>query len=456
MPTPPAEIIQLVSTFAVAFTAPAFAKAVVLLYGTILAPGRRTVAAALRVVGLSDAEHFTNYHRLLNRDQWSPWVLSKLLLGLIVQRCLTADAPLLLLIDETLERRRGPQIRYKGWFYDAVRSTAVKVTTSLGIRWLCLAVLVPVPWSGRPWALPFMVLPALSRQTAEKLHKPPRSLVEWAWLMLERTRRWHPERPILVVGDGSYAATILVQRCQRLQRPVQLVSRLRLDAQLYYPPEPQPTSKRGPKPKKGAQQPTLAARLAEVPTEWQSLTVSWYGGRLRQIEYATGTALWHHRGHEPVPIRWVLVRCPSATPKKEQFKPTGLFSSEPTLSAERIIQLYIARWNIEITFAELRACLGFETQRQWSAQAIERTTPCLCGIFSLVALMAMVRYPQELPIRQTPWYPKAEATFSDALAAIRHDLWSSANYRISPDDPDLLLFPKAFALSLFDMACYST
>ena len=150
------------------------------------------------------------------------------------------------------------------------------------------------------------------------------------------------------------------------------------------------------------------------------------------------------------------MRCPADTPKEEQFKPTGLFGSEPTLSAERIIQLFIARWNIEITFEELRALLGFETQRQWSKRAIERTTPCLCGIFCLVALMAMVRYPHELPIRQTPWYPKAEATFSDGLAAVRHDLWSSANYRISPDDPDLLLFPKALALSLFDMACHST
>jgi hypothetical protein len=456
MPTPPVEIIQLVSTFAVAFTAPAFAKAVVLLYGTILTPGRRTVAAALRAVGLPDAEHFTNYHRLLNRDHWSPWVLSQLLLGLIVILCVPADAPLVLLIDETLERRRGPQIRYKGWFYDAVRSTAGKVATSLGIRWICLAILVPVPWSSRPWALPFMVVPALSCQIAEKLAKPPRTLVDWAWLMLERVRRWQPERTLLVVGDGSYAATVLVQRCQRLRRPVHLVSRLRLDAQLYDPPGPQPKSKRGPKPKKGAKQPTLAERLADPTTVWQSLTVSWYGGLPRKIEYATGIALWHHRGHDPVPLRWVLVRCPDDTPKKEQFKPTGLFCSESSFSAERMIQLFIARWNIEITFEELRTLLGFETQRQWSDRAIERTTPCLCGIFSLVALMAMVRHPHELPIRQAPWYPKAEATFSDALAAVRHDLWSSANYRISPDDPDLLLFPKALALSLFDMACYST
>jgi hypothetical protein len=455
MPTPSAEIIQLVSTFAVAFSAPAFAKAVVLLYGTIMAPGRRTVTAALRAVGLPAAAHFTNYHRLLNRDQWSPWLLSKLLLDLILVLCLPADAPLLLLIDETLERRRGAQIRYKGWFYDAVRSTAGHVVTALGIRWMCLAVLVPVPWSPRPWALPFMVVPALSRQTAAKLDKPARTLVDWAWLMLERVRRWQPERTILVVGDGSYAATTLVQRCQRLQRPVQLVSRLRLDAQLYDPPPPQVKSKRGPKPQKGARQPSLAERLAAATTVWRPLTVSWYGAQARPIEYATGTALWHHRGQPPVPVRWVLVRCPDATARPGQFKPTGLFCSDPTLDAACIIQAFIARWNIEITFEELRTLLGFETQRQWSQRAIERTTPCLCGIFSLVTLMAMVCHPEDLPIRQAPWYPKTEASFADALAAVRRQLWTRANYRNSPDDPDLLLFPKALALSLFEMACYT-
>jgi hypothetical protein len=76
-------IIQLLSVFAIAFTVPAWTKALVLLYGTILAPGRRTVAAALRAMGLADDKHFTNYHRLLNRDRWSPWVLSKLLLAVI-------------------------------------------------------------------------------------------------------------------------------------------------------------------------------------------------------------------------------------------------------------------------------------------------------------------------------------------------------------------------------------
>jgi len=455
MPTLPPEIMQLVSMFAIAFTEPAFSKALVLLCGTILTPGRRTVAAALRVVGLGADPHFSNYHRLLNRDQWSPWVLSQILLSVLVLLCLPADAPLSLLIDETLERRQGRKIRYKGWFHDAVRSTAAKVSTSLGIRWMCLALLVPVPWSRRPWALPFMIIPALSAKTCAKLGKPERTLVQWAALMLTKVRRWQPDRKIIVAGDGSYAATDLIEHCQHLQTPITLVSRLRLDARLYNEPLPQPKSKRGPKPKKGPRQPALQQRLLDPATQWQAATVGWYGGARRRIEYATATALWHRTGHAPVPLRWVLVRCPADTPRKERFQPAALFCSDPTATALQIIVWFIARWNIEITFEEVRAFLGFETQRQWSTRAIERTTPCLFGLFSLIVLMAMVRYPERLPIRQTAWYEKEDATFSDALAAVRRDLWGDTNYRMSPDAPDLLLFPKDLALSLLEMACYS-
>ena len=141
MPSPSQKIIQLLSVFAKAFTVPTFANAMVLLYGTILAPGRRTVAAALRAMGLGDCRHFTNYHRVLNRTCWSPWILSRLLLSLIIHLLLPPGLPLLLVIDDTLERRRGPKIKYKGWFRDPIRSTLTHVSKSLGIRWLCLAIL---------------------------------------------------------------------------------------------------------------------------------------------------------------------------------------------------------------------------------------------------------------------------------------------------------------------------
>ena len=158
MPTPSAEIIQVISVFAVAFSAPTFAKVLTLLPGVILSPGRRTVTAALRMVGLADDKNSSNYHRILNRDHWSPMVFSKLLLGLIMRVFPRDGWTLVLLVDDTLERRDGRKIRYKSRFYDAVLSTANKVVTSMGLRWICMSVLVCVPWSKRPWALPFMVI----------------------------------------------------------------------------------------------------------------------------------------------------------------------------------------------------------------------------------------------------------------------------------------------------------
>jgi hypothetical protein len=451
MPSPSQDIIQLLMVFAQAFTTPTFSNALVLLYGTILTPGRRTVSAALRAMGLADSKHFTNYHRVLNRAQWSPWLLSKLLLDLIILFFVPAGLPLLLVVDETLERRRGRRIKYKGWFRDPIRSTVNHVSKSLGIRWICLAILVPVPWSQRLWALPFLALPALGPKTSDKLRKRHRTIVDWAMIMIEKVRTWQPDREIALVGDGSYAAVILVQRCQRLRRPVKLVSRLRLDACLHDFPGPQPKGKRGPKPKKGARLPNLAARLADPKTRWQERKVLWYGGEEKEIEIVTDVCLWYRQGLAPVPIRWVLLRCP-----EDSFKPQAFFCSAPQLPAAQIIAWFIARWNIEVTFEELRAHLGFETQRQWSDKAIERTAPCLFGIFSLVVLMAKVLHPDTLPVRRASWYRKEEATFIDALAAVRSDLWRSVNYSTSAQEADMVLIPHAALFSLLAAACYST
>ena len=451
MPTPSTDIINLLTVFSIAFTAPAFMKGITLLYGTILAPGSRTVASALRMVGLDDDPHFSNYHRFLNRDRWSPWILSKLLLGLLVEHFLPEGAPLMCLIDDTLERRRGKRIQYKSYFYDPVRSTAEKAVTSLGLRWICLALVVPVPWSPRPWALPVMTMLTLAPNTSQKLGKRHRTVTDWAEFMMARVRRWQPEREIRVVGDGRYACIAVIATSQRLDQPVRFVSRLRLDAVLHEFPGPQPKSKRGPKPKKGERLPNLATRLVDPTTGWRKATLRWYGGQQKEVEIVSQTCLWYHRGLDPVPIRWVLVRCP-----EESFEPAAFFCSDPSVAALEILAWYLVRWNIEVTFAEVRTHLGFETQRQWSQRAIERSTPCLLGVFSLVALMAKVLHPQTLPVRQAHWYPKEGATFSDALAAVRSHLWKGANYRMLSSNPDMLLIPEHTWTALLDVACYST
>jgi len=451
MPTPSPEVVQLLSVFAIAFTAPTFAKALVLTYGTILAPGRRTVTAALRAMGLADEKRFEKYHRVLNRDRWSPWIVSKILLSVLLRVFVPEGGALLIAVDEHLDRRWGPKVKYKGVFRDPIRSTAKRVSYAMGIRWIVLALVVQTPWSRRLWALPFLAFPALSPKTSQKLNKRHRTLVEWTCFLIEKVRRWQPDREIVLVGDGSYAAVPLIQRCQRFKIPVTLVSRLRLDATLHDPPGRQPKGKPGPKPKKGARQPSLADRLTDPKTVWHKLTIPWYGGKSKEIEMVSGASLWYRRGLDPVPIRWVLVRCPHGS-----FRSTALFCSDQTVSAEQIVTWFIARWNIEVTFEEVRAHLGFETQRHWSDRAVERTTPCLLGLFSLVVVMAHTLHPEELPIRQASWYTKQEATFSDALAAVRRDLWTHMNSSTSPDGADLHLFPRSIVPFLFNLACYST
>ena len=165
-----------------------------LVFGTILATGQRTVAAALRAVGLRDERHFTTYHRVLNRAQWSPLRLSRTLLALIVRTLLAADTPIILLVDSTLVRRTGRRLVWKGRFHDAVRSQQRHIATSEGIHWLCLAVLVPVPWSHRPWALPFLSIPTLAPATSAKLGRRHRTTPEYADVLLRLVRRWQPGR----------------------------------------------------------------------------------------------------------------------------------------------------------------------------------------------------------------------------------------------------------------------
>ena len=256
MPSPSPEIVELLSVFAIAFTAPTWKNGLVLLFGAILAPGRRTVTSALRVMGLEDYPRFEKYHRVLNRNRWQPLLLSKLLLGLIIGLCVPAGMPLLLAVDETLERRWGPKINYLGVFRDPVRSTKKKVVYAWGVRWLTMALVIPVPWAKRQWALPFLSVALLSPKTSAKLGKRHRTSVARAGRLLSQVRRWHPEREIVVVGDGAFAAVPLIQHCQRKHIQVTLVSRLRLDMpDCLTPPPSSPRANRAQNRKKATANP---------------------------------------------------------------------------------------------------------------------------------------------------------------------------------------------------------
>jgi DDE superfamily endonuclease len=439
MCTLPETIIRVLRPFEPVFSGRVWPWATALVVGAILAPGPRTVAAALRVLGLQDDRPFQNYHRVLSRARWSSRALSPILLRLLVRAFVAAGGPVIVGLDDTIERRRGAKIVAKGIYRDPVRSSKGHFVKASGLRWVSLQLLAVVPWAQRVWALPFFTVLAPSERYHQERGRSHKTLPDWGRQMLLQLRRWLPERSLVAVADSTYAALALLAACARLPNPVVVITRLRLDAALYDPVPDRPPGTVGRPRQKGARQPTLAERLQDPQTTWQALTVRWYGGAERAIEVATATAVWYHRGRPPVALRWVLVRDPAG-----EFEPQALLCTDPTVSAQQIVEWFVLRWQLEVTFHEARAHLGVETQRQWSDRAIERTTPALLGLVSLVTLLAHeLLAGHALPVRQAAWYTKPLPTFVDTLALVRRELWAVPVFSLSPQPTDVIEIPRS-------------
>jgi hypothetical protein len=446
----PSLIIDLLNPFAGCFYGvTTWMKAQILLIGTILTPGKRLVSAALRVMGLGQSAAFAQYHQVLNRAVWSPLDLAQVLVGLLVTRFGPADVPLIFGLDDTIERRWGAQIAARGIYRDPVRSSANHQVKASGLRWLSLMLLTSIPWAQRVWALPFMTVLAPSKRYYQQRGRVPKTLLERSQQMLKVLRRWLPRRDLVVVGDGGYAALDFLSAAVQLK--ITLVTRLRLDAALYAPAPPY--CGRGRPCKKGERLPSLNQVLTNPGTAWQRQAVAWYDGQQREMDITSGTAVWFHNGKPPVPIRWVLIRDPQG-----KYDPVALLATDPQQSPEKIVTWFVQRWRLEVTFEEARRHLGLETQRQWSDNAIARTTPLLLGLFSWITLVAHDLYsaqPRTSP-RQAAWYPKPLPTFADALARVRHCLWTAyPTFRISKEAPDLLKIPIPLFDTLISTLCYA-
>ena len=447
----PTAMIQMLAPFAPLFSERVWRHAQLLLTGAILATGRRTVSSALRAMGLSQEKRFHRYHRVLNRATWSTQEASRLLLRLLAE-VFVPEGPLVLGIDETLERRWGKKIAAKGVYRDPVRSTHKNFVKASGLRWVCAMLLVPIPWASRVWALPFLSVLAPSERHAAAQGRQHKKITEWAWQLLLLVRRWYPEREIVAVADSAYASLKLLNRCQSLSRPVTFITRLRLDAALYEPAPPRRRGQRGRPRLKGKRLPNLSVVAEDPSTGWKPTKIAdWYGSGERMVEIASETAVWYSTGLFAVPLRWVLVRDP-----EKEFKTQALLCTDLDAEPERIIPWFVRRWQMEVTFQEARRHLGFETQRQWSELAIRRTTPALLGLFSLVTLFAHRRKTQAASaFQRVAWYHKAHPTFADALALARRQLWAQATFCGSSADTETVKVPRAFMERLTDAVCYA-
>jgi hypothetical protein len=429
------------------FTAPTWQHVLVLVLGAILTPGRRTVAAALRILGLDQDAHFTNYHRVLNRNAWSANWIARCLLRLLV-KTFAPSGPVIIGLDDTIERRWGSKIAARGIYRDPVRSSHSHVVKASGLRWLSFMLLPQIPWASRVWALPFLTVLAPSERYARQHQQRHKKLTDWARQTLLQVARWLPERRIVAVADSSFAA---IQLLIAVSRWVCMITRLRLDARLFDPPPRRKLGTMGRPRVVGKRQPTLEERLANRQTPWRRFKVAgWYGRGERLVEIFSKTAIWHHPG-SCIPIRYVLVRDVAG-----ELKPQAFLSTDLDADPLDVLRWFVRRWSVEVTFAEVRRHLGVETQRQWSDPAIARTTPALLGLFSLVTLWANELFNVQLTMpRSASWYAKPLPTFSDALAAVRRELWAGRGLRMSSQTRDISKPSAANIDCLIKAACYA-
>ena len=447
-PMLPPIIISLMAPFRSFFTAPVWEHVLALVTGMALAPGKRTVSAALRIMGLGGTRDFALYHYVLNRARWNSRAIARPLLTMILDRFLPVG-PVVIGLDDTIERRWGRKIAARGIYRDPVRSSHGHFVKTSGLRWLAAMVMVPVPWTRRRWALPFLTILAPSERYNTARGRRHKKLTDWARQAILQMRRWLPKRKIVVVADSSFAALDLIAA---VRRHVCFVTRLRLDASLFEPAPKRRAGQNGRPPKKGRRLPKLSMRLEDKKTRWTRLSMPyWYGDKRCILEIVTGTAVWYHCGLAPAPICWVLVRDPTGVRDPQAFLGTDLDATPVA-----ILGWFVSRWSVETTFQESRAHLGVETQRQWSDLAIARTTPAIFGFFSLVTLWAAdPKIVPRLRPRTAAWYDKHEPSFSDAIAAVRREFWSAPSFSMSRHPPDTVKIPIALMERLTEALCYA-
>jgi hypothetical protein len=419
----PVAILKVLALFSPVFSRPVYQNVVLLLVGHVLCKGRRTIADVLRRLHLKDIKNFSKFHWILSGAKWSAIKAARILFLEIIKLLLIHREEIVIPIDTTIERRKGPKIKGLGRQRDPVRSTKGCKVLTIGLQWLVVSICVKIPACSRFWALPFfsILIPPKnslsSSQNASDLKgtKKHKKLTEWAAQLPGMIRKWvGKDQKFVIVGDQGFACYKIAHAC--IKAGGALISRLRLDARIFDFPSPKILRTGRPR-LVGKRLPLFSEYLKDETLPWSEVEVNWYAGEKKRVLIYSRTALWYAFGIPPVTVRWVIVKDP-----KGEFDPVVLFSTDTTHSPQRIIEVFVCRWQLEVTFEESRRHLGIETQRQWSDKAIERTTPCLYASFSIIVLMAMnlIREKQGgIPLQSTSWYKKDHLTFSDALSFVR-------------------------------------
>lgn len=379
-----------------------------LMVGWVLAPGRRTITAMICAGDPSGWRAHDAYHRFVRCGKWSLDQLWRCLVVFMVKTLVT-EGPVPLAVDDTLFKKTGRSIEGTGIFRDAVRSTRNKVVYALGLNLVVVTLRVDPPWGGCPIALPVGV----------RLHKKGGpTTVSLAVAIFCQLASWLPEHTFEVCGDGAYATLI----GRTLARST-VTSRMRRDAALFEPAPPK-TGKRGRPRARGARLETPEAMSKRLKDrEFDSIDYDCRGREVHALVWST-RVLWYSVDKKRL-VTLVIVRDPHGICPDDFFVTDDLDAQDG-----EVVERYASRWAIEVTFREVKQCLGGEDPQSWKHQGPERAANLSLWLYSAIWTWHLTTNGSTRTWTLRPWYVnKVTPSFLDALAALRRTLWAE---RISP------------------------
>jgi hypothetical protein len=418
----------LLLAFQPCFTGPSFSSFWVLTCAWILCSGRRSLTRIMQAAQLTDLKHYCSFHRFFSQARWNLDDLGRCVFQLLLPFCAEV---LVGAVDDTLARKSGRHIWGAGMHHDPLRSTQKRPFFAFGHNFVVFSLQVALPFApDKYWAFPILVRLYRKRQTNQlapgkggKLErkqtgqataKQYRTRPELALEMIQIVASWIPQRLLRVLGDSEYAGQSI---SRHLPGNAKLISRMNMKAALYEPAAK--AVKRGRRRKKGNRLPSPLLMAQDKQAKWIRTTLTLYGKKVK-LWYQTIDALWYPSAGQQR-LRIVVVRDPSGRRRDDCF-----FSTDLTLSATQILELFSRRWPLEVCFRDVKQFLGFEDPQNRVAKATTRTAPLVFFIYDLV-LLWHAQTGHKLAAKAAldrRWYPqKTSVSFEDILRTLRHVTW---------------------------------
>ena len=415
-----------IQQFASCFTRPSFQTFSVIAAGWLLGHGRRVVTRILLAGDGLTVKTFSCYHRFFSQARWAVDALGRVVFQMVL-KFIPEDDPITTAVDDTLNRKTGKSIWAAGMHHDPLLSTVKRAVFSFGHNWVVLSVQLRLPFApDKVWSLPILMRLYRCKQKNRKPGRPRgerkaigqakpceyRTRPQLASEMIALWASWAPNRTIHVVGDSEYAGKSI---SGHLPDHVHLTSRMVMNAALYDPPPKRRKGQRGAPRKKGNRLPSPVKLAKSKKVRWTKTKVTLYGRRVR-VWYKSCTALWYNSAGTRR-LRVVVVRDPSGRRKDDCF-----FSTDLSLSATAILELFAMRWPLEVAFYNAKQFLGLEDPQSRTPRAVQRTAPLALYLHTLVILWFAEhgQFDADAYRRAHPWYrQKRTPSFADMLTCLQ-------------------------------------